>query len=81
MRGGLQIGNNVDIAQDVQIWTAEHNVNSENHELISANVIIEDNVWIASRATVLPGVTIGKGAVIACSAVVTKSLNHKPFFE
>ena len=37
-------------------------------------MVIEDYVWIASRATILPGVTIGKGAVVACGAVVTKDV-------
>ena len=74
MRGNLAIGNNVDIAQGVNIWTAEHNVKSCMHEMITAPVIIEDYVWIASRATVLPGVTIGKGAVIAANSVVTKNV-------
>ena len=75
MRGGGHIGNNVDIAQDVHIWTAEHNVRSPNHEMISAPVTICDNVWIASRVTVLPGVTIGEGAVVACGSVVTKNVD------
>ena len=70
----LIIGNNVDIAQDVQIWTQEHNTESSEHSLKSAPVLIGDNVWIASRATILPGVEIGNGAVIACCAVVTKNV-------
>lgn len=37
-------------------------------------VVIEDDVWIGLRVTILPGVTIGKGSVIGASAVVTKSV-------
>lgn len=37
-------------------------------------IVIEDNVWICEKATILPGVTIGKGAVIAANAVVTKDV-------
>ena len=37
-------------------------------------VIIEDNVWIGDKATVLPGVSIGKGAIVAANAVVTKDV-------
>lgn len=70
----LSIGDNVDIAQDVQIWTEEHDVTSENHCLKAAPVIIEDYVWIASRATILPGVKIGQGSVVASGAVVTKNV-------
>ena len=73
-RGGVFLGNNVDIAQDVQIWSAEHNVKSSNHEMISSPVFIGNNVWIATRATILPGVTIGEGAVVASGAVVTKNV-------
>jgi acetyltransferase-like isoleucine patch superfamily enzyme len=42
-----------------------------------ADVIIEDDVWIGSNATVLKGVTIGEGSVVAAGAVVTHSV--KPY--
>lgn len=74
-RGGeLIIGNDVDIAQEVNIWTLEHDVHSDVHADRGGNVLIEDHVWIASRATILPGVRIGKGAVVACNSVVTKDV-------
>jgi acetyltransferase-like isoleucine patch superfamily enzyme len=74
-RGGkLIIGNNVDIGQETNIWTLEHNVNDDYHTSNGNNVFIEDYVWIASRVTILPGVIIGKGAVIACNSVVTKNV-------
>lgn len=68
------IGDNVDIAQEVMIWTEEHNVISPDHSLKASRVVIEDYVWIASRAIILPGVKIGKGAVIAAGAVVSKDI-------
>ena len=37
-------------------------------------VIIENNVWIGDKATILPGVTIGEGSVVAANAVVTKDV-------
>ena len=74
-RGGkLKIGNNVDIAREVNIWTLEHDVDDPEHSTKGADVIINDYVWISSRATILPGVTIGRGAVIASGAVVTKDV-------
>lgn len=74
-RGGkLTIGSNVDIAQETNIWTLEHDVHSDYHQHKGADVVIEDYVWIASRVTILPGVTIGKGAVVACNSVVTKDV-------
>lgn len=74
-RGGLTIGNNVDIAQEVNIWSLGHDVNDDNHKSKGGEVIIHDYVWIASRATILQGVTINHGAVIASCAVVTKDIS------
>src|SRR6185312_15938973 len=74
-RGGkLLIGNNVDIAQETNIWTLEHDVHDDDHKDIGADVIIEDYVWIASRVTILPGVRIGRGAVVASCALVNKDV-------
>ena len=74
-RGGkIIIKNNVDIAREVNIWTLEHDPHNDYHETKGGNVIIEDFVWIASRATILPNIKIGKGAVIATGAVVTKDV-------
>lgn len=75
-RGGkLIIGDNVDIAQETNIWTLEHDVHDDFHLGSGADVIIEDFVWIASRVTILPGVIIGQGAVVAANSVVTKDVN------
>ncbi|UWZ83718.1 acyltransferase [Occallatibacter riparius] len=74
-RGGqLIIGDDVDIAQETNIWTLQHDVHSDTHADQGGNVVIEDHVWIASRVTILPGVRIGRGAVVACNAVVTKDV-------
>ncbi|MFD0763858.1 acyltransferase [Mucilaginibacter lutimaris] len=76
-RGGkLIIGNNVDIAQETNIWTLEHDVHDDYHKSKGDDIIIEDHVWIASRVTILPGVTIGRGAVVACNSVVTKNVEE-----
>lgn len=40
------------------------------------DVIIEDDVWIGAKTTILKGVTIGRGAVIAAGALVVKKWNH-----
>ena len=52
------------------IWTQNHLVDDPMHIHESLPVTIEDYVWIASRALILPGVTIGRGAVVAAGAVV-----------
>jgi acetyltransferase-like isoleucine patch superfamily enzyme len=74
-RGGkLTIGENVDIAQDTNIWTLGHDPHGDYHESKGGNVTIEDYVWIASRVTILPNIIIGRGAVVAANSVVTKSV-------
>lgn len=74
-RGGLAISNNVDIAQDVMIWTDQHDKDDDEHKTIFKSVMIEDHVWIASRAIILPGVHLKKGCIIGAGAVVTKSVD------
>lgn len=73
-RGGLIIGDHVDIASDVMIWTSEHDLNSQQMTAIEQKVEINDYAFIGPRAVILPGVTIGKGAVVAAGAVVTKEV-------
>ncbi|WP_461453691.1 acyltransferase [Mucilaginibacter sp.] len=71
---GLTIGNNVNISTQVVIWTLHHDYNSPDFAQAGSPVIIEDYVWLCSRAIILPGVTIGEGAVVAAGAVVTKNV-------
>lgn len=73
-RGKIEIGNNVDIGQETNIWTVEHDPNDNDHNVTINEVKIEDYVWIATRVTILPGVRIGKGAIIAAGSVVTKDV-------
>jgi maltose O-acetyltransferase len=73
-RNGLHIGNNVDIAGDVRIYTMEHDITSPVFGVCGGPVFIGDWVYIGSRVTILPGVTIGEGAAIAAGAVVTKNV-------
>lgn len=73
-RGGLYIGSQVNISPYVQIYTAQHNINSSTFAEERAAVTIGDYVWISTRATVLPGVTLEEGVVVAAGAVVTKSV-------
>lgn len=73
-RGGIIIGENCNLSSEVHIWTAQHLVQSPCFEFTSAPVRIENRVWISSNTVILPGVTIGEGAVIAAGAVVTKDV-------
>ena len=76
-RGILEIGNDTDIATGTVIWTMEHDPNSETHESRTGKVRIGHHVWIASKVQIMPGVTIGDGAVIAAGAIVTKDVPEK----
>jgi len=73
-RGGLTIGDHVDIASEVMIWTSEHDLRSPGFSAIEEPVTIEDYVFIGPRAIILPGVKIGRGVVVAAGAVVTKDV-------
>lgn len=73
-RGGLIIGQNVNISPYAQIYSAEHDVNDSYFKYTTAKVMIEDYAWISTKSTILPGVTIGKGAVVAAGSVVTKDV-------
>jgi maltose O-acetyltransferase len=74
-RGGIQIGENVNLAPEVMILTASHD--PDDGQAFSAYlrpVVVEDYAWLATRALILPGVRIGRGAVVAAGAVVTKDV-------
>ncbi|KKP68571.1 MAG: Acetyltransferase [Candidatus Roizmanbacteria bacterium GW2011_GWA2_35_19] len=73
-REKLIIGSHVDIASEVMIYNSQHNIESETFEATHGKVIIEDYVFIGPRVIVLPGVKIGRGAVVAAGAVVTKEV-------
>jgi acetyltransferase-like isoleucine patch superfamily enzyme len=73
-RAGLTIGENVSISEQVIILTADHNVESAEFEGRNKPVSIGDYAWIGTRVTILPGVNIGKGALIAAGAVVTRDV-------
>lgn len=70
----ISIGNNVDVAPYVQIWTREHDPRSPTHAGQSGPVSIGDHVWLAANAIILPGVKIGEGAVVGVGAIVTKDV-------
>ncbi len=77
-RDSLIIGDHVDIASYVLIYNSQHDISDPFFRAVAKPVIIEDYVFIGPRATILPGVRIGKGAVVAAGAVVTKDI---PPFE
>jgi maltose O-acetyltransferase len=74
-RETICIGSNVAIASEVIILTADHNINAPDFAGRVRPVIINDYVWIGTRAMILPGVVLGEGCVVAAGAVVTKDVS------
>lgn len=73
-RAKLKIGSHTDIASQVLIYNSEHNIHDEDFKVVEQSVEIGDYVFIGPRAIILPGVKIGRGAVVAAGAVVTKDV-------
>lgn len=74
LHGAITIGERVCINDGVEILTATHDVSDPAWSQIAKEVIIEDYVWIGQGAMILPGVKLGRGAVVGARAVVTKSV-------
>lgn len=74
-RGGCIIGNNVSVSRRVTILTMGHDYNDKDFILKGGQVIVKDDVWIGYGALILPGVTIGRGAVIGAGSVVVKDVS------
>lgn len=77
--GELIVGNNVMMAPDICILTAKHNYDDlstpiQYQGVCTCTTVIEDDVWIGMRAILLPGVKIGRGAIVGAGAVVTKDV-------
>lgn len=73
-RMGLHIGKSVTIAYEAIIWTLNHDYNDIHFVGKGAPVYIDDFAWICCRSIILPGIQIGRGAIVASGAVVTKDV-------
>jgi maltose O-acetyltransferase len=73
----VRIGNRVHVGHDVTILSVDHEIGSTTQRCGGHDrmpVIVRDGVWIGSRVTILPGVTVGEGAIVAACAVVTRDV-------
>jgi maltose O-acetyltransferase len=79
--GGITLGNHVLIGSNVTISSGRHPIEGQNppifaRETIPLPITIEDDVWIAAGAVIMPGVTLRKGTVVGANAVVTKDTDE-----
>ena len=77
--GKIKVGNDVLIGPNVTIYSQNHNFDDVSVKInqqgyIKKEVVIGDNVWIASNATILPGVEIGNNIVIGANSLVSSSI-------
>lgn len=70
----IHIGDQATVSQGVKLCTASHDISSKIMELTTAPIVINANAWITGWSIILPGITIGEGAVVAAGAVVTKDV-------
>lgn len=78
-RSGLNIGSNVNISSNVSIWSLQHDYRDPyfacpTPDKRKLEINIEDRAWLGCNVIVLPGVTIGEGAVCCGGCVVTKDV-------
>lgn len=73
-RANVEIGSNVDIASEVMIYNSEHDINDPEFKATEEPVEIGDYCFIGPRVIIMPGVKIGRGAIVAGGAVVTKDV-------
>lgn len=70
----ISIGDNVNISHGVKIYTLGHDVDDPMCKAVGAPVVICDDAWIFPNVLIMPGVTIGRGAVVYPGSVVTKDV-------
>ena len=73
----IKIGNRVQIGSRCSFETMNHSVvllEKNKRGGFPQSIVVEDDVWLAARVTILPGVRIGRGSVVAAGAIVTKDV-------
>ena len=72
--GEVVIGAQATVSQGVKLCAAGHDITSKIMELTHKPIVIGANAWVAGWSIILPGVTVGEGAVVGAGSVVTKDV-------
>lgn len=70
----IRIGNHCCLSQGAYLCTGSHDWNRIQFDLIVKPIVLEDEVWLAARSMIGPGVTVGRGAVLALGSAATGDL-------
>ena len=70
----VTIGSNVCVSQAAYLCTGNHDWTTTNMKLFRRPIVLEDGCWVGARATVCPGVTVGRAAVLAVGSVAAKDI-------
>lgn len=79
--GGIELGNNISIAHGATLMSTGHNINRldvpiNDQGVFKKKLIINDNVWIGAKSTLLAGIVIESGSVVGAGALVNKNIKR-----
>ena len=72
--GKIEIMEGATVAQEAYLCTGTHDFSDPSFQLITKNITIKDSAFIGVRAMIMPGITIGKNAVVGAQSVITKNV-------
>jgi putative colanic acid biosynthesis acetyltransferase WcaF len=72
--GKIEIMEGATVAQEAYLCTATHDFSDPSFQLITKKIIIENSAFIGVRAMIMPGITIGRNAIVGAQSVVTKDV-------
>lgn len=78
--GPIEIHEGATIAQETYLCTATHDFKDPNFQLLTSKIIVQKDAFIGVRALVMPGITIGEGAIVGAMSVVTKNIPSNETF-
>jgi putative colanic acid biosynthesis acetyltransferase WcaF len=74
------LGSHATVSQHAYLCSASHDVDDRRFRMIGAPIRVGSHAWVCARATVMPGVTLHEGAVLATGSVATKDLDAWAIF-